>query len=157
MKRSGRRGNVFEYDDQLRSTEPRITLHARPNLLGVLAEQAARAGLTAFAGPVLAANWPMLALLTRLDCELVPDDDPCSAFVQQRRRCMILAIVLLMAPAACHRQSGPELIGEDYIALTSRLTNDGAVARFLSRREVDNFQRCSRSWWPSSSGFFSRA
>jgi hypothetical protein len=100
----------------------------------VLAEQAARARLTAFAGPVLAANWPMLALLTRLDCELVPDDDPCSALVQQRRRCMILAIVLLMAPAAYHRHGGPELIGEDYIALTSRLTNDGRSSIFISSR-----------------------
>jgi len=45
-------------------------------LVGVLAEQAARAGLKAFAGLVLADNWPMLALLTRLDCELVPDRDP---------------------------------------------------------------------------------
>ena len=42
-------------------------------LLGVLAEHAARAGLAAFAGFVLADNWPMLALLARLDCELVTD------------------------------------------------------------------------------------
>lgn len=45
-------------------------------LVGVLAEQAARAGLKAFAGLVLADNWPMLALLTRLNCELLPDRDP---------------------------------------------------------------------------------
>ncbi len=42
-------------------------------LLGVLAEHAARAGLAAFAGFVLADNWPMLGLLARLDCELVTD------------------------------------------------------------------------------------
>jgi acetyltransferase len=45
-------------------------------LLGVLAEHAARAGLAAFAGFVLADNWPMLALLARLDYELVTDHDP---------------------------------------------------------------------------------
>jgi acetyltransferase len=45
-------------------------------LLGVLAEHAARAGLPAFAGFVLADNWPMLALLARLDCELLTDSDP---------------------------------------------------------------------------------
>ena len=44
-------------------------------LLRVLAEHAARAGLAALAGFVLADNWPMLALLTRLDCELVTDSD----------------------------------------------------------------------------------
>src|ERR1700675_1063975 len=38
-------------------------------LLGVLAAHAARAGLAAFAGFVLADNWPMLALLARLHCE----------------------------------------------------------------------------------------
>jgi acetyltransferase len=45
------------------------------HLLGVLAEHAGRAGLAAFAGFVLADNWPMLALLARLDCELVTDHD----------------------------------------------------------------------------------
>jgi acetyltransferase len=45
-------------------------------LLDVLAEHAARAGLAALAGFVLADNWPMLALLARLDCELVTDRDP---------------------------------------------------------------------------------
>lgn len=45
-------------------------------LLGVLAEHAARAGLATFAGFVLADNWPMLALLARLDCELVTDPNP---------------------------------------------------------------------------------
>jgi acetyltransferase len=44
-------------------------------LLRVLAEYAARAGLAALAGFVLADNWPMLTLLTRLDCELVSDAD----------------------------------------------------------------------------------
>jgi acetyltransferase len=45
-------------------------------LLGVLAKHAARAGLAALAGFVLADNWPMLALLARLNCELVTDHDP---------------------------------------------------------------------------------
>jgi acetyltransferase len=45
-------------------------------LLGVLAEHAARAGLAAVAGYVLADNWPMLALLARLDCDLITDRDP---------------------------------------------------------------------------------
>jgi acetyltransferase len=45
-------------------------------MLGVLAEHAARAGLAALAGLVLADNWPMLSLLARLDCELVTDHDP---------------------------------------------------------------------------------
>jgi len=45
-------------------------------LLRLLAEHAARAGLAAFNGFVLADNWPMLALLARLDCELVTDHDP---------------------------------------------------------------------------------
>jgi acetyltransferase len=45
-------------------------------LIGMLAEYAARAGLAAFSGFVLADNWPMLALLTRLNCELVTDSDP---------------------------------------------------------------------------------
>ena len=44
-------------------------------LLRVLAEQAARAGLAALAGFVLADNWPMLTLLTRLGCELETDAD----------------------------------------------------------------------------------
>lgn len=46
------------------------------HVLGVLAEHAARAGLAAFSGFVLADNWPMLALLARLDCELVTEYDP---------------------------------------------------------------------------------
>ena len=45
-------------------------------LLRVLAEHAARAGLAALAGFVLADNWPMLALVTRLGCDLVTDPDP---------------------------------------------------------------------------------
>ena len=45
-------------------------------LIGVLAQHAARAGLEAFAGFVLADNWPMLSLLARLDCDLVTDHDP---------------------------------------------------------------------------------
>jgi acetyltransferase len=45
-------------------------------LLHVLAGHAARAGLAEFAGLVLADNWPMLTLLTRLDCELITDCDP---------------------------------------------------------------------------------
>jgi len=45
-------------------------------LLEMLAEHAARAGLAAFAGFVLADNWPMLGLLARLDCELERDRDP---------------------------------------------------------------------------------
>jgi GNAT superfamily N-acetyltransferase len=44
-------------------------------LLVVLAEHAARAGLAVASGLVLADNWPMLALLARLDCELVADND----------------------------------------------------------------------------------
>ena len=42
-------------------------------LLSVLTEHAARAGLAAFAGFVLADNWPMLEFLAPLDCELVTD------------------------------------------------------------------------------------
>ncbi len=45
-------------------------------MLGMLAEYAAGAGLAGFSGFVLADNWPMLALLARLDCELVGDRDP---------------------------------------------------------------------------------
>ena len=44
-------------------------------LIGVLAEQAARAGITAIGGLVLADNWPMLEFLARLDCELESDSD----------------------------------------------------------------------------------
>jgi len=44
-------------------------------LIGVLADHAARAGITAIGGLVLADNWPMLELLTRLDCELDSDND----------------------------------------------------------------------------------
>jgi acetyltransferase len=45
-------------------------------LLAVLAEYAARAGLAAFGGFVLADNWPMLELLARLECKLLIDRDP---------------------------------------------------------------------------------
>ena len=45
-------------------------------LLAVLAEQAARAGLVALSGFVLAGNWPMLGLLAHLQCELITDGDP---------------------------------------------------------------------------------
>jgi acetyltransferase len=45
-------------------------------LLSVLGEYAARAGLPAFAGFVLPDNWPMLELLARMDCELATDSDP---------------------------------------------------------------------------------
>jgi acetyltransferase len=53
-------------------------------LLGALAEHAARAGLSALTGFVLADNWPMLALLTRLDCGLVTDRDPYAIRVFKR-------------------------------------------------------------------------
>jgi len=45
-------------------------------LVGALAEQAARAGVTALSGFVLPDNWPMLSFLARLDCELDADSDP---------------------------------------------------------------------------------
>ena len=45
-------------------------------LLGVLAEHAARTGFSTFTGLVLADNAPMLSLVSRLDCELVADRDP---------------------------------------------------------------------------------
>jgi len=45
-------------------------------LVGALAEQAARAGVTVLTGFVLPDNWPMLSFLTRLDCELDADSDP---------------------------------------------------------------------------------
>lgn len=45
-------------------------------MMGLLAEHAARAGLTAFAGLVLPDNWPMLGLLSRLGCEFEADADP---------------------------------------------------------------------------------
>ena len=45
-------------------------------LLGTLAEHAARAGLITFGGLVLADNWPMLELLARFDYETVTDSDP---------------------------------------------------------------------------------
>ena len=45
-------------------------------LVGALAEQAARAGLTVLSGFVLPDNWPMLSFLARLDCELDADSDP---------------------------------------------------------------------------------
>lgn len=45
-------------------------------MMGLLAEHAARAGLTAFVGLVLPDNWPMLGLLSRLGCELEADADP---------------------------------------------------------------------------------
>jgi len=44
-------------------------------LLHTLGEHAARAGLATFTGFVLADNWPMLALLARLDCDIVSDCD----------------------------------------------------------------------------------
>jgi GNAT superfamily N-acetyltransferase len=53
-------------------------------LLGMLTEHAARAGLEALAGFVLADNWPMLALLARLDCELITDCDPYAIRVVKR-------------------------------------------------------------------------
>src|SRR5258705_7039012 len=53
-------------------------------LIGVLAEGAATAGYAAFTGFVLADNWPMRALLDRLDCKLVADDDPCALRVIKR-------------------------------------------------------------------------
>ncbi|HVY05509.1 MAG TPA: hypothetical protein VHB46_05995 [Burkholderiales bacterium] len=46
------------------------------DLLGVLAEHAARSGLASFAGFVLPDNWPMLTLLSRLGCEFVVDAEP---------------------------------------------------------------------------------
>jgi acetyltransferase len=45
-------------------------------LLGVLAEHAARTGLATFTGLVLYDNWPMLALLSRLHCEFASAGDP---------------------------------------------------------------------------------
>ncbi|MEO8006061.1 MAG: GNAT family N-acetyltransferase [Betaproteobacteria bacterium] len=45
-------------------------------MMGMLAEHAARAGLAAFVGLVLPDNWPMLGLLSRLGCELEADADP---------------------------------------------------------------------------------
>jgi acetyltransferase len=45
-------------------------------LIGTLAEHAAQSRRGAFAGFVLADNWPMLALLARLGFELAVDDDP---------------------------------------------------------------------------------
>jgi acetyltransferase len=53
-------------------------------LLGALAEHAARVGFSAFTGFVLPDNWPMLALLARLDCELVTDRDPYAIRVVKR-------------------------------------------------------------------------
>jgi acetyltransferase len=53
-------------------------------LLGMLAEHAARAGFSALTGFVLADNWPMLGLLARLDCELVTDRDPYAIRVVKR-------------------------------------------------------------------------
>jgi GNAT superfamily N-acetyltransferase len=47
-------------------------------LIGVLAECAARAGFAAFTGYVLANNRPMRALLDRLDCQRVTGNDPCA-------------------------------------------------------------------------------
>jgi acetyltransferase len=53
-------------------------------LLCSLAEHAVRAGIAAFSGFVLPDNWPMLALLARLNCELVPDRDPYMIRVAKR-------------------------------------------------------------------------
>jgi len=61
-------------------------------LLGVLAEHAAHAGLAALAGLVLADNWPMLALLGRLDCELETDRDPHVVHVVKRLDAHELAV-----------------------------------------------------------------
>ena len=44
-------------------------------LVRALAEHAVRAGLVTFNGFVLADNWPMLALLARLDCEFLTGRD----------------------------------------------------------------------------------
>lgn len=53
-------------------------------MIGVLAEYAARAGFGAYTGFVLTDNWPMRALLDRLDCKLVSADDPCALRVIKR-------------------------------------------------------------------------
>ena len=45
-------------------------------MLGVLAEHSARSGLASFTGLVLADNWPMLTLLSGLECEFSRDGDP---------------------------------------------------------------------------------
>jgi GNAT superfamily N-acetyltransferase len=45
-------------------------------MIGLLAEHAARAGLASFVGFVLSNNGPMLALLSKLACEFANDDDP---------------------------------------------------------------------------------
>lgn len=45
-------------------------------MMGLLAEHAARAGLAAFVGLILPDNWPMLGLLSRLGCEFESDADP---------------------------------------------------------------------------------
>lgn len=45
-------------------------------MMGLLAEHAARAGLASFVGFVLSDNWPMLALLSKLACEFADDVDP---------------------------------------------------------------------------------
>ena len=61
-------------------------------LLRMLVEQAARGGLAALAGFVLADNWAMLSLLARLDCELVTDRDPHLIRVVKRLDAYELAI-----------------------------------------------------------------
>ena len=45
-------------------------------MMGMLGEHAARAGLAAFTGLVLYDNWPMLTLLSGLGCEFEADADP---------------------------------------------------------------------------------
>lgn len=45
-------------------------------LLELLAEHAARVGVSGFTGFVLSDNWPMLAFLSRFGCELMADRDP---------------------------------------------------------------------------------
>jgi len=45
-------------------------------MLGLIAEHSARAGLAAIVGFVLSENWPMRTLLARLDCEFSRDADP---------------------------------------------------------------------------------
>jgi acetyltransferase len=61
-------------------------------LLRALAERAARAGIAAFSGIVLADNWPMLALLARLKCELITDPDPYLIRVAKRLDAHELAV-----------------------------------------------------------------
>jgi len=61
-------------------------------LFRVLAEHAARAGFATLSGFVLPDNWPMLAFLARLDCELVTDSDPYAVRVVKRLEAHELAV-----------------------------------------------------------------